>query len=437
MPPVLYSADVVCPMTGPPLPEGGVLVVDDRVAAVGDARSLRREAMREHRVDGVLLPGLVNAHTHLELTAAAELASPGPFHIWTRAVAGMTGRWDDRVWTRSARRGVLASLRAGVTCVGDTVTRGPGVPAAARAGLVGDSWVEVVDVDVSEHDAVIAAVTHSLGLPAPGRRVGIGSAGPHTLGIGVLQGLAALAAARDVPLQMHAAVSQAEVRAIWHGDGPLAELAHERRLEFEWLDEGTGLGPMRYLAQCGALTPRASVVGAVWVDDAEAQLLAERAVPVVCCPRSNTLLGAGDAPLERYARAGVRLALGTESAAAVPNLDVLDEAAAWVRLARRRELVLWPSPVGPVELEEQAVRLLTVDGAAAMGWGGVAGVLEPGRRADFVGVDVATSAATVYRDLIEHGPGRQVLTVLGGVRTARRGDADAAWPELEGPSDAP
>ncbi|MBA2576288.1 MAG: amidohydrolase family protein, partial [Euzebyaceae bacterium] len=80
---------------------------------------------------------------------------------------------------------------------------------------------------------------------------------------------------------------------------------------------------------------------------------------------------------------------------------------------------------------EQAVRLATVDGARAMGWGNRAGVLEPGRRADLAGVALTATPRSVYRDLLSRGPGRQVLTVVGGVRKARRDDADRPWPLLD------
>lgn len=429
---VLYSADVLCPMTGPPVARGGALVAEERVVAVGEASGLRKQADREYHVDGVLLPGLVNAHTHLELTRAALLARPGPFHAWVPAERGVTTGWTDDEWQRSAREGVLASLRAGVTCVGDVVRRGAGVPAAARAGLHGDSWIEIDLVDTASHDDVLAALEQSLGLPAGHRRVGIAPSSPWALGTGVLQALGALAERRSVPLHLHAAQSQAEVRAIWHGDGPLAEQVKTAGMVFEWLDEGMQLGPVRYLAQLGLLGPRTSLAHGVWVDDPEAQLLTGQTVPVVCCPRSNELLNTGGAPLERYARAGTPLAIGTESLAAAPDLDVLAEAAAWVEMANAQGMVFWTGAAGPVELPEQAVRLITVDGAAAMGWGEHSGVIAPGRRANLVGVQVATTPATVYSDLIAQGAGRQVLTVLGGVRRARRDNVDAPWPPLPG-----
>jgi cytosine/adenosine deaminase-related metal-dependent hydrolase len=432
VPTTLYTADVVCPMTGPPIADGGVLVCEDVIEAVGTRAELAPGADRTARMRGVLLPALVNAHAHLEHADALHLARPGPLHVWLDALAGLTSSWDARRWERSAHRGVQRALRSGTTTVGDVVHRGPAVPAAARAGLRGDSFVAITDVDRTEQDAVVSALRRSLGLPAPGRRVGIAPLGPTAVGAGVLRALVALAEETAAPLRIPAARSQTEVVALWGGEGPLAERAREHGLAFEWLDgEGTQLPPVRYLAQLGALTGSTTLAHGIWVEDNEARLLAELGVAVVCCPRADALLQAGSAPLERYAQAGVPLALGTDSAAAVPDLDVLAEAAPWVTLARERGVVFWPSAVGPIPLEEAAVRLLTIDGARAMGWAGFAGILERGRRADLVVVDVQATPETAYRDVVAHGAGRQILTVLGGVRRARREDATTPWPTID------
>ena len=430
MPPTLYSADVLCTMSGPPVPNGGVLVDNGLITAVGAADTLAASAGRRHHIDGVLLPGLVNGHTHLELAAAAALAVQGPFASWVLAVDGLSGGWAAETWGRSAHRGLLQALRTGTTAVFDTVTRGPAVPAASRAGLAGTSYVEISDVGPEHAAAVAERVEHALGLPADGRTVGIGLLSAVRAGTGVVQTMGALAQRRGVPLQVHAAESDAEVSALRLGTGPLAERARTLELGFEWL-AGGGPTPVRYLEALGVLGPPTSLVSGVKVDTGEAKLLAKLGVAVVCCPRANTRLRMGSAPLELYADAGVALALGTESLAAVPDLDLLAEAAAWVDTAEQRGLHLWPSGAGPVALAEAAIRLATVDGARALGVGDRCGVLEAGRRADLVGVELATSTDSVYRDLIARGPDRQVLTVLAGVRKARRDSAEQAWPAID------
>jgi len=417
-------------MSGPPLPDGGVLVDGATVVAVGDRTALHEDAQRHHHIEGALLPGLVNGHTHLELADAAALAVPGPYAAWLPAVAGTTAGWPEERWGRSAHRGVLQALRSGSTAVFDTVTRGPAVPAASRAGLAGDSYVEVADVDVEHADSVVAQVEHALGLPAEGRRVGVAPASPARLGTGVLQSLTSLAKRRSAPVQIHAGESEVEVAALRSGAGPMADRARAGGFAYEWLDTPAPT-PVRYLEALGALSEATALVHAVRLDAGEARLLGRLGVAVVCVPRANERLTMGDAPLELFADHGVALALGTESLAAATDLDILAEAGAWVALAQRRGLHLWPGRAGPMALAEAAVRLATIDGAHALGWGDRCGVLEVGRRADLVGVEIPTSADTVYRDLIEGGAGRQVLTVLAGVRKARRDSADVAWPDVD------
>lgn len=417
-------------MSGPPVADGGVLVSEGAVVGVGAADVLARDATRRHHVEGVLLPGLVNGHTHLELADAAPLAMSGPLHAWLDAVEGMTSAWPAERWERSAHRGVLQALRSGTTTVFDTVTRGPAVPAAARTGLAGNSYVEIADVDATHADAVLAQVEHALTLPAEGRRVGIGPASTTQLGTGVLQSLAALAKRASAPLQLHAAQANAEVLALRDASGPLADRARGRADEFEWLQGGAPT-PIRYLERLGVLGPDTSLVHAVRIDAGEARLLARLGITVVCCPRVNERLQMGALSLELLAEAGVALALGTESRAAATDADILAEAAAWVRLAEQAGMHLWPTGGGPTGLAEAAIRLATVDGARALGWGDRCGVLETGRRADLVAVEIDTTTESVFRDLIDAGAGRQVLTVLGGVRKARRDTADDPWPELD------
>ncbi len=418
-------------MSGPPLADGAVLSSDGVIIAVGTRSDLRPSADREHHLDGVLLPGLVDGHTVLEHSDVREIARPGPFAPWFRAVLGYTSMWDAERWTRSAHRGVQDALRHGVTTVVDSVIRGPGVPAASRAGLAGHSLVQVQMVDSAQHEPVLAAVATSLDRPAPGRTVGVAAHSPWTLGTGVMQALAALAAERGRPFQVRAAESNAEIAALRNADGPLMEILADAGLDPEWAEEGVKRSAVAYLDSVGAIRPGMTVAHGTWLDLAEARLLAQNDVGVVCCPRANAMLGVGDAPLERFADAGTSLALGTGSAAAVGDADLLADAAAWVATARRRDLFFWPSSAGPIPLEEAAIRLATVDGARTMGLGDTSGVLEPGRRTDLVGVSIDTKVETVYADLIHRGVGRQVLTVLGGLRKSRRADADQPWPQLE------
>jgi aminodeoxyfutalosine deaminase len=427
VPTVLYSASVVCPMDGPPLGDGGVLVDGERVVAVGPADRLAAGADRRHHLEGVILPGLVDAATRFEWSDLRDAAVPPG--IQPETADGLTAAWSGDRWQRSARRGVQESVRAGVTCAGDTVVRGTGVPAACRAGLTGSSHIELHEVDDTHLDAALRAVDASLGLPAPGRRVGLAVRSPATVSTGVLAGLAERARRHGAPLHVPCARSRAEVEALRRGTGPLAELARRSGRTYDWLGRGLDQTPVELLERCGALTARTTLGHGVWVTPADAERIASSGAAVVCTPRLDAIAGAGQAPLEVYADAGVRLALGT-GGPPFADADLLGEAAAWVHAALQRGLTAWPTPDGPRSLEHQALRLVTVEGAAALGAHDVAGTIAVGRRADLLGVAVAATPRDAHRVLIHRGAGRQVLTVVAGVARARRSPADA-WPPLD------
>lgn len=337
----------------PPIAAGGVLVEADRIVAVGTAAALEARAGRVVTHRGVLLPGLVDASTRVEWADA-------------RRGAGSPGEWDDERRSRSARRGAHEVVRAGVALACDVVAHGPGVPALSRAGVAGDSLVEVADVTDREADDVLASLEHSLGLRAAGRRVGAAVAAGR-VGPAVLVGVAALTERLGAPLRV----------------------------------EADGLG-LEALDTAGVLRPGARVAVAAGADHDLLERLAEHGAVLEVAPRM--------APARITADAAVVLGSGGGVAP-----DPLADAAAWA--AR--------SGVGA----EQAVALVTDEGARVLGLGEDAGVLAPGRRADLVVVDVAAGPDDVYDALLADGPGRQTLTLLAGVRRARRASGDEPWPE--------
>lgn len=234
MPSVLFAADVVCSMVAGPVADGGVLVGGGRIIAVGLRVDLEGRADRVLRLSGVLLPGLVVGVGEVELADAV--------------VAPDVEGWGEEAWGRSARRGVQLLLRAGVTCAGDVVGRGPGVPALARAGVLGDSYVVVPaggDVEV-----VLSGVASALDLPSAPRRLGLAPA--VDVDDERLRLVAALASARAVPLL-------ADVR-------------------------GSGAGALARLEACGALGPRSRVL-LDRADPGAAALLSRRGATAVLTGR--------------------------------------------------------------------------------------------------------------------------------------------------------
>ena len=408
----VHVAPVVLTMAGPPVSDGAVAVDGEVVVATGPAADVVAAApgARVRRHGGVLVPGLVNAHAHLELGPPfADLATSGlPFPAWVRELARRRRGLDDGAWLASARGSVHALLRSGTTCVADVVTVGPGVVAAARAGLAGTSYVEAI-ADDRAWPAERARVERLL--DAGGRALGVS---PHTLWS--LSGAAfrsstELARSRGLRLHPHLAETADEAEWVLSGTGRLGEALAAAGVEHELRGRGAGTSAVQHCDRLGGLGPDVHVAHGVHVDAADRALLRERGTAVALCTRSNQVLSAGSAPVAAYLAEGSPVALGTDSLASSPDLDLLAEARATRDLARLQG-------AAPRGLGEALVRAATVDGARALGLTG-SGTLVPGVRADLAVFDVPTDGDP-YDALVEHGAGACTATVLAGRLVHRR-----------------
>ena len=407
----LHLAPVVLTMTGPPLVPGAVTVEGGTVVDVG-ARDdvVRRSAgarVREHR--GVLAPGLVNAHAHLEYGPPfADLATSGlPFPAWIAELTRRRADLDAAGWLEAARGSVHHLLRTGTTAVADVVTTGPGLLAAARADLAGISYVEAVGADDARWPAERERVERLLAAPA--RAAGVSPHTLYTLGSAVFSDCARLARARGLRLHPHLAETAEEGELVLSGTGPFAAAMTRVGLALELLGTGSGLSPARHCDALGGLGPDVHVAHGVHVDAADRALLRARGTAVALCTRSNAILRAGQAPVAAYLSEGSPVALGTDSLASSPDLDLLAEARATRDLARVQ---------GLDGAEESLVRAATVGGAAAMGLTGT-GTLAAGVRADLAVFDVPTDGDP-YAALVDHGAGRCTATVVAGRLVHRR-----------------
>ena len=404
-----HAADVVAPMDGPPIRDGAVVVDGERIVAVGPVGEVVPADARVRRHRGVLLPGLVNAHAHLEYGPPfADLATRGlPFPAWIAELSRRRRGMDDATWLAAARGSVHALLRTGTTCVADVVTNGPGVRAAALAGLAGTSYVEAVRADDLAWPAERARIEALL--DGAGRPVGVSPHALYTLSSAAFRDCCRLARDRGLRLHPHLAETQEEAELVLSGSGALARALRAIRLEHDLLGVGSGRTPAEQADALGGLGPDVHVAHGVHLSAGDRALLRERGTAVALCTRSNQVLGAGQAPVAALLAEGSPIALGTDSLASCPDLDLLAEARACRDLARAQGAC-------PDGLDEALVRAATVDGAAAIGV--EAGVLAVGARADLAVFDVPTQEP--YASLVQDGAGRCTATVVAGRLVHRR-----------------
>lgn len=378
---MILTARHLLPISGPPFLDGGLLIRDGAICAVGKASALTRDFPTEPHNDlgsAVLLPGLVNAHTHLELTGLhGRLPLGRSFTEWATALLDLRSELDDAFFATSARQGATTLLRSGVTCVADITASGASVAPLKAAGLRGIIFQEVLGLDPEQAaerlDAAEKAL-QSLQLQASESllSVGLSPHAPYSLSEPLLLRCAELLRRLHLPATIHLAESPEEVTYIGLGLGPIATDLLPAVDRHSPSHRVCGESPVAFLDRAGLLSERLLAVHLVHVGMSDLQLLGQRGVALAVCPRSNHYLGVGTAPLPRYLAASLRVGLGTDSLASNETLSLWDE----MRFAHRL--------YGGAVTAQQLVTMATLGGAAALGMAGAIGSLTPGKRADLV-----------------------------------------------------
>ena len=350
--------------------------------------------------DALLLPGLINVHTHLELHGLRGQVEEDDFFSWIQHMRRVRESTTAADYLEGARAGLRECWSFGVTTVADTGTSGATVEAFRELGGRGVYYPEVLGPDrrgaTRAFAGVRGAVEALLEEAPPGVVIGISPHAPYTVGPELLARAVEYALERGLPLAMHLAESSAEAEFVTAGSGAFAD---------NWRRRGIPLprparSPVAYAAAAGVLAPDLLAIHAVHVDPEDVALLANADAAVAACPRSNRRHGHGDLPLAELLGAGVRVGLGTDSAASVPDLDLLAE----VRAAR--ELAGLSA--------EEAVRLASLGGGRSLGMESQVGSLDAGKWADFCVLP------------LEAGAIRDVGEVAGSV-LEHRGECLATW----------
>ena len=364
----ILGASWVLPILGPPLRDGRVAIEDGRVAWAGRAgeagqpRGPVRDLGR-----GVLLPGLVNAHCHLELSHLAGQVPCGPgFVPWVEGVVASRGRFTEGAVRSAAAAAIRSLAERGTVAVGDVSNALGHLDLLAASRLSAVVFLELLAWDPGKAEATLAwadeRVSKSAASLRPGLEVRLAAHAPHS----VSPALLGLLVARGGPAALHLAESRDEAAFLADASGSWPGFLARRGLGHVAFTPA-GSSPVRYADGLGVLHPRLVAAHGVQVDAADRETLARRGVHVVLCPRSNRNLGVGEADVPALAAAGVRLALGTDSLASAETLDVLDDAA----FLHRRFPGLDPAAI---------VRMATLGGAEALGLADL-GAIAPGRRA--------------------------------------------------------
>jgi cytosine/adenosine deaminase-related metal-dependent hydrolase len=412
---LVLSADWVLPIEGPPIEDGAVAIEDGRIAAVGTRDEL---GAGTHYADAVIVPGFVNAHSHIEYAVYGGFGDGlGDFAEWITLHIERKARigWDEYV--DIARLGAAECLASGITTIGDCSYSGAAAVACAELGLRANVYLEVFGADPAPALESFAARRERVGGVLSERvRPGISPHAPYSVSLELYLAAAEL----GLPIATHISESPAEVKYMTTGEGPWGKYG-------DLLVTPPGTTGTRLLAEHGLLGPNVVAAHCVMVDAEEIALLASTQTAVAHCPRSNAALGCGVAPLAELGEAQVRVGVGTDSPASAPSFDFFEEIRDVVFAARAR--AQRPDVLSAVE----ALELATLGGARALGLDGEVGSLVPGKRADLAVVSLEASPYLPVEEpaaaLVFGGsPERVLATFVDGEPRYERGGMD--WHEL-------
>jgi cytosine/adenosine deaminase-related metal-dependent hydrolase len=411
----VVSADWVVPVEGPPIRSGAVAIGDDgTIAAVGSIDELGEG---DRYRNAVILPGFVNAHSHLEYAVYGGFGDGLPFSDWIGLHVQRKRLIDLADMEAIARLGALDCLRSGITTVGDCSFSGAAATACADLGLRGTVYVEVFgesrDVLGERFEATSERIAATL---SDDVRLGVSPHAPYTCSLDLYRACDGL----GVPVATHLAESEAETEFLLTGKGAWESFA-------DMLVRPPGTTGIRALAAAGVLGPHVLAAHCVQADDEEIGILAANDVAVAHCARSNAILGCGVAPLEELRAAGVRICIATDSPASTPSFDMFDEMRAALAAARARQRR--PDALTAA----QALELATLGGARALGQDAELGSIAPGKKADLTILSLADTPFIPWEDpvtaaVLGGSPQRVVATLVSGETRYEKGGE--TWLEL-------
>jgi 5-methylthioadenosine/S-adenosylhomocysteine deaminase len=421
----LYRARWVLPISAPPIADGAIAVNDDRIVAVGSGAALAHqfpEATVNDLGESAIIPGLINSHSHLELTAMRGFLEEEEhdFFAWLKKLtSARLERLTADDLNVSAAWGACEAARAGVTCVADASDSAlESMKALHEVGLRGVVFQESFGPDPKLANENFAKLKMKVARLREREttlvKCGVSPHAPYTVCAPQLELIAGFALDERLPVMMHAAETAMEVSLLRDGSGPFAEGLKRRGIEWR----APGMSPIQYLNDHGILQTHPLLAHCILVNDADLETMQQTDTRVAHCPKSNAKLGHGVAPFSKFLEKGIAVGLGSDSVASNNTCDLLEEARFAVLLARTQ------ADAGVSA--SQALQSATLGGARALGLAGEVGELREGSQADFAAVSLSGAHQIPSYDptstLVFASSGRDtVLTVVAGREVYREG----------------
>lgn len=405
------TARFVLPITGPVVENGAVVIDDERIVDIGPRdQVLPRypEALPEDFPHAVLMPGLVNAHTHLDLLNFSGSGETPQFFDWL--VAG----WDHRKKMTPAERrhcledGIRQLLRCGITSVGDAGQYAGVIPQVINSPIRMVLFPELLsggeDGIMEGYEGAMSQIDEILG--SGSRKIGAGIApyAAYTLSRHLLKIVSQQARSLRIPVKIHVSETFAEMQFFYESSGEIAEKLFPRMGWADQLPPEHRKTPIQYLESIGFLEAGPTLVGCNHLGENDLQAIARSGAKVVHSPRASAHLKLGSPPLRKLRDLRIPVALGTDGTGSLHSLSIWDE----MRYIRNH----YPETEQPSP--EELLAMATMEGARALGLADRIGSIEAGKEADIIAVRIHRdlSADQLLPRLIDNTTEREIAAVF-------------------------
>lgn len=426
----ILSAKYVLPISADPIENGAIAFEKDKIVAVGKREEIIEkfpEAVHEDLGEAAVLPGFVNAHSHLEITAMRGFLDEfdADFYAWLMKLTKTRGEiLTDEDVKNAAIFGALEGVRSGVTCFGDIGRFGKaGFEALKTNGLRGILFQETEFSPVNETAPEDFARLQEKFLELKSAetelvRIGLSPHSPYTVSRALFEKITDFALAENIKITIHAAESAEEEDFMQKGTGLFAEFY--QKSGFEW--NAPQISSVEYLDKIGVLRAKPLLAHCVKVSESDIEIIAQTDTRIAHCPKSNAKFGHGIAPLEKFLDAQIKTAFGSDSMASNNTCDILEEARFALLFARNL-----PETKRFLSAKE-AIETATFGGAKSLGLENEIGSLEVGKQADIIAVSLENAAQMpihdIYSALLFASNARDVfLTIVAGEEIYRNGEA--------------
>lgn len=424
----ILSADWVLPISTAPIENGAIAINDRRILSVGQKDEIIKNYSRaavENFGEAAIMPGLINCHSHLELTSMRGFLDDveADFFKWLIKLAVTRAeKLTEKDIELSAIWGALEGARAGITCFGDIGRYGrAGFNALKINGLRGVVFQETdyspFDENATEDFAKLEEKFLALQADETALvKAGISPHSPYTVSRKLFEKITDYALQKNIKISTHAAESQMEEDLMLFGTGAMADFSRSRGVEIV----PTGFSSVEYLDKIGVLQTKPLLAHCVKVSGAEINLIKKSDSSIAHCPKSNAKFGHEIAPFEKFLSQKIRVGFGSDSVASNNICDILEEARFAALLARTKTDKL--AHLSAKEIIETA----TLGGAKALRMENEIGSLKAGKQADICIVSLVNVAQLpvhdVYAAILFASNARDIeMTMVAGEEIYRHG----------------